>query len=116
MEFLPSCCVPLLVQQLGTVTASDKIGHYQMQIKKKPARELFDVQSNDPTPGQQEAFSEAHDLYKRLEAEGRVSLAEVGTGLLIAAVVVLRKAVGNKATAELLYEYADDYACRDQPR
>lgn len=68
---------------------------------------------DDPTIGEQRAFSEAYDLSKRLLEDAGISGAEVGRGLLVAALDALRKSIGNRDTASLLYTYADNYAVRD---
>ena len=68
---------------------------------------------SDPSAGEQKAFTDAYDLARKLERNYHISGAEVGRGLLVAALSMLRKNVGNTDTAKLLYEYADDYAVRD---
>ena len=68
---------------------------------------------SDPSAGEQHAFSEAHDLARKLTGEAHISGAEVGRGLLLAALSTLRKSIGHTDTAKLLYQYADDYAVRD---
>jgi hypothetical protein len=68
---------------------------------------------SDPSIGEQRAFSEAHDLSKRLRDDAGISGAEVGRGLLVAAIDALRKSIGNQDTAKLLYTFADAYAVRD---
>lgn len=68
---------------------------------------------SDPSIGEQRAFSEAYDLSKKLRDDDGISGAEVGRGLLVAAIDALRKSIGNQDTASLLYTFADDYAVRD---
>ena len=66
-----------------------------------------------PTSAEQAAFSEAYDLAERLREKVGFQQSEIGKGLLTCAVNELRKSLGNEATAELLYQFADDYAVRD---
>jgi len=65
-----------------------------------------------PTVGEQAAFSKAHEIAEHLREKVGFQQAEIGKGLLTCAVSELRKSIGNEATAELLYEFADDYAVR----
>jgi hypothetical protein len=65
-----------------------------------------------PTAAEQRAFSEAEDLAARLRREMGYDQGEIGKGLLVSALSQLRKSIGNEATAELLYQAADDYAVR----
>ena len=66
------------------------------------------------TAAEQAAFSEANDIAKRLREKDGFKQLEIGKGLLTCAVSELRKSIGNEATAELLYQFADDYAVRDK--
>lgn len=66
----------------------------------------------EPTAGEQEAFSAARELARQLREDHAIPQSEVGKGFLVAAVNELRKSIGEASTAEILYEYADDYAVR----
>lgn len=67
-----------------------------------------------PSAAQQNAFSEAVDLAKRLRKEMGYDQGEIGRGFLISALNQLHRSVGNEETAKLLYEAADDYAVRNR--
>lgn len=71
------------------------------------------MKDDQPSAAEQFAFSQAYELVKRLREEDGLDQADIGAGLLIAALSQLREAVGDKETARLLYLYADDYATRD---
>jgi hypothetical protein len=71
-------------------------------------------EDENPTAGEQFAFSEARDLALRCIAEGYPAL-DVGRGIFIAALVAFRKALPDTEISKILYEYADDYAVRHLP-
>ena len=71
---------------------------------------MNDESGRDPTYAQQIAFSEAHDLANQLRNAPDFTRAEIGRGFLLCALSELRQSIGNKATAKLLYEAADEYA------
>jgi len=66
----------------------------------------------EPSIGEQASFSEAHDLIKRLVNTTDFSISDIGQEVLIAAVSCLRKEMSDKKIAEIMYNYADDYATR----
>jgi hypothetical protein len=65
-----------------------------------------------PSADEQHAFSEAHRLIHHLIAVDGLSAVDVGAGVLIAALSILRKHVSETEVAKILYEYADHYATR----
>ncbi|MBG6177155.1 hypothetical protein IWQ55_004793 [Labrenzia sp. EL_208] len=71
------------------------------------------AEDRDLPHGVQMAFSDAADLAERLVSEHGIPRNEIGQGFLTAALSQLRKSVGERETAKLLYEAADDYATRD---
>ena len=72
---------------------------------------MSDNKDEYPSVGEQAAFSEAYDLAKRLAGMG-YGEAEIGKEFLVAAMGLLRKSLGNEATAKIMYEFADDYSVR----
>lgn len=70
--------------------------------------------NDDLHPDEQHAFSEAYDLIERLiRAGGNPEF--VGRGVLVAAVSCLRKSLSHDQIAEVMYQFADDYAVRNLP-
>jgi len=68
--------------------------------------------SDEPTIGEQRAFSDAYDLIHHLCAEEKLGEMEVGLGVLTAALATLRRVLPEPEIAKILYECADDYATR----
>lgn len=66
----------------------------------------------EPSIGEQTSFSETHKLIKQLLEATDYTAADVGHGVLIAAVSCMRKELSYEKIAEILYEFADDYATR----
>ena len=75
-----------------------------------------DEDGDYPTPDEQHAFSEAHDLIRRLIEADNLSAVDVGNGFLVAALSCLRKALPETEVSLLLFKYADDYATRHLDR
>ena len=73
---------------------------------------MDDNDGDSPSVAEQGAFSDTHALIRRLVDIDGYSAAEVGSGVLIAALSILRTAMLETEVAKLLYGYADDYATR----
>jgi hypothetical protein len=74
---------------------------------------MDDEEDNDgPTVAEQGAFSDAHDLVRRLIDIEQFPAFYVSKGIFIAAIVALRKTLSDEEVASFLYKRADDYATR----
>ena len=66
----------------------------------------------NPSTGEQVSYSEARELIRKLVNTNKFSISDIGRGVFIAAVSCLRKEMSDEKIAEMMYEYADDYATR----
>ena len=68
-------------------------------------------EEDDISYDEQRAFSDAHRVIWSLLEQG-FSPVDVGKGVLVAAISILRENLSNEDVSKIFYEVADDYATR----